>query len=163
MESYQKPFQPSFPGHLFELQIDQQSTSYLTETARWGKFLAIMGFIMIGLCTLGFAIAILTGATSSSAAFGGRSYEMGNTFQNNILPIVMIVLFLIYFFPTLYLYRFSTQMQKALINNDQETMNNSFGSLKSAFKFVGILTIIILCLYGLIIIGAILYAATVVR
>jgi hypothetical protein len=162
MESYQKPFQPSFPGHLFDLQIDRQSTLYLTETARWGKFLSIMGFIMIGLCTVGFAIALVTGVTRSSAAFAGTGYEM-NTFQNTILPIVMIVLFLIYFFPTLYLYRFSTLMQKALLDNDQETMNNSFGNLKSAFKFVGLLTIIMLCLYGLLFIGGILYAVTVVR
>ena len=161
MESYQSLQASSSSGNFFELQIDQQNTSYLSEIARWGKFLSIMGFIGIGLCAIGFTIVLLTGNATSSASFGGTSYDMGNNMQKTILPIIMIILFLIYFFPTLYLYRFSTQMQTALRNNDQGNLNSSFGNLKSCFKFVGILTIVILCLYALLFIGGILYAVVV--
>ncbi len=37
------------PTNLFELQLDQPSINYLNEAARWGRFLAIIGFIYIGL------------------------------------------------------------------------------------------------------------------
>jgi hypothetical protein len=150
-------------ANLFDLQIDQQNTSYLTEISRWGKFLAIVGFIAIGLCTLFFTLALILGNSTSSASFGGTSYDVGYTLGRTIGPVILIALFLIYFFPTLYLYRFSTQMQTALRNNDQVNLTSAFGNLKSAFKFVGILTIVILCLYGLLFIGGILYAAATVH
>jgi hypothetical protein len=159
MESYQSLQTSPTSDNLFDLQIDQQNTSYLTEIARWGKFLSIIGFISIGLLTLFFTISLLTGGSTSAASFGGTSYEMANTLGRTVVPAIMIVLFLIYFFPTFYLYKFSTQMQTALRNNDQINLNNAFGNLKSAFKFVGILTIIILGVYALLLIGGILFLA----
>ncbi|MGZ3959608.1 MAG: hypothetical protein ACXVBT_17095, partial [Flavisolibacter sp.] len=38
---------------LFSLQIDSMTKTHLAETARWGRFLAIVGFIMCGLIVLG--------------------------------------------------------------------------------------------------------------
>jgi len=160
MDSYQPLQTSSTSDNFFDLQIDQQNTSYLSEIARWGKFLSIVGFIGIGLCTLFFTLALLIGGnTSSSASFGGTSYDMGYTLGRTIGPVILIAFLLIYFFPTLYLYKFSTQMQTALRNNDQASLTTSFGNLKSCFKFVGILTIVVLCLYALLFIGGILYAA----
>jgi hypothetical protein len=40
-------------------------------------------------------------------------------------------------------------MQRALRNNDQTSLNASLGNLKSCFKFVGILTIVVLSFYFL--------------
>jgi len=162
MESYQ-PLQTSATSdNFFDLQIDQQNTSYLSEIARWGKFLSIIGFIAIGLFTLVFAVVLLAGGNSTSS-FGGTSYEMGYTLGKTIGPVILIALMLIYFFPTLYLFRFSTQMQTALRNNDQVSLTSSFGNLKSCFKFVGILTIVVLCMYALLFIGGIIYSAAMIH
>jgi hypothetical protein len=164
MESYQPLQASSSSDNLFELQIDQQNTSYLSEIARWGKFLSIVGFIGIGLSTIFFTVTLLTGNSTSSASFGGTSYDMGYTIGKAIAPILIIAIFLLYFFPTLYLFRFSTQMQTAIRNNDQGYLTNSFGNLKSCFKFLGILTIVILSLYALLLIGGLLFlVATAVR
>jgi hypothetical protein len=132
--------------HLFELQVDQQSISYLGETARWAKFLSIVGFVLCGLMIVFalFAGSILT----TFAKLGSRdaltnSMGMGGAF----ISMIYIVIALLYFFPCLYLFNFSGKMQAALRNNDQTHLNASFANLKSCFKFVGILTIVFLSFY----------------
>ncbi|HYE55102.1 MAG TPA: DUF5362 family protein, partial [Chitinophagaceae bacterium] len=140
-------------GNLFELQVDASSMNYLSETAKWGKFLSIVGFIGCALLViLGLYIATATGG---SDALGGL-YSMGLGLG---LAIVYIVLALLYFFPCLYLFRFSNAMQVALRSNDQNNLVAAFSNLKSCFKFVGILTIVILAFYALGIIFAVIGAS----
>jgi hypothetical protein len=145
MESYnQAP--ASTESNLFELQIDHESISYLGETAKWGKFLSIVGFVCCGLMVIfalfaGTMFARMSGSNMIGAAIGG----MGALFT-----VVYLILAALWFFPNFFLFRFSSKMQHALRNNDQVTMNNSLGNLKSCFKFVGILTIVILSIYALI-------------
>ena len=132
-------------NNLFELQIDHQGSSYLREVAKWSKFLAICGFVLTGLILLVMAFAGSAMTTAFSSTYGSAGAASG-VFGMVILVIVLLV----YFFPCLYLYRFATKMQVALRNNDQETLNTSFSNLKSCFKFVGILMIILLSFYALI-------------
>ena len=131
-------------NNLFELQIDHQGSSFLRETAKWSKFLSIVGFVVMGLMLLFLGFAPTIFSTTFASGYGG-SKEAGFA-QFIILAAVM----LIYFFPCLYLYKFATKMQVALRNNDQETLNSSFENLKSCFKFMGIFTIIILAIYALV-------------
>ncbi len=142
------------PSNLFELQIDPQSNSYLREAAKWGKFLAIIGFIG---CALIVLIGIFAGSIMASA-FGDLGGGFGGGFGVG-MAIGYILLALIAFFPYLYLFRFATQMQIALRNNDQASLTSSFMNLKSCFKFVGIMTIIVLALYALMIIFVVLGAS----
>src|SRR5687768_16707413 len=109
---------------LFELQIDHQASSFLRETAKWSKFLAIIGFIFIGLVLL---ILVLAGAGMSSAL--GSTY--GAALSGVAGTVLLGGMMLIYLFPCLYLYKFATKMQVALRNIDQETLNTSFENLKS--------------------------------
>ncbi len=139
--------------NLFELQIDHQAAGYLGETAKWTKFLSILGFIFCGLIVL---IAIFFGSFFSSSFLGkyGQGGAIGG--MGSGLGVVVIVIYvllaLFYFFPCLYLFNFSNKMQMALRNNDQAQLNLSFKNLKSCFKFWGIFTIIILSFYALAII-----------
>ena len=130
-------------NNLFELQVDHQGSSFLRETAKWSKFLAIVGFIMMGLM---LAVLIFAGTTMANLFASGYGRSTGGGFFQVILLAAFL---LIYFFPCLYLYKFATKMQVALRNNDQETLNSSFENLKSCFKFMGILMIVILAIYAL--------------
>ena len=119
-------------SNLFELQIDHQSNAYLRETAKWAKFLAIVGFIG---CALIILVGIFAGSVMATT-FG----ELGGGFGGGmgvVMAVIYILLALLAFFPYLYLYRFANQMQVALRNNDQAALSTSFGNLKSCFKFVG--------------------------
>lgn len=138
--------------NLFDLQIDHQSNSYLNEAAKWGKFLAIMGFIFCGLLVI---IALFAGTFMASmmSGFGGDdAASTGAAMGGGIITFVYIVLALIYFFPCLYLFNFSSKMQVALRSNQQDSLNTAFRNLKSCFKFMGILMIIVLAFWVLAII-----------
>jgi hypothetical protein len=145
MESY-KQTAAGTDQHLFELQVDQQSISYLGETARWAKFLSIVGFVMCGLMII---FALFAGSILSTFSRLGNNDTFTSTMGMGgaFISLIYIVISLLYFFPCLYLFNFSTKMQTALRNNDQTTLNSSFGNLKSCFKFVGILTIVFLSFY----------------
>jgi Family of unknown function (DUF5362) len=129
--------------NLFDLQIDHQSSSYLSEAAKWGRFLAIMGFIFCGLFVL---VALFAGTyiASSMRSFGGAE-----AFGGGLVTAMYIIIALVYFFPCLYLFNFATKMQVALRANQQEALNTSFRNLKACFKFLGILMIIGLCFWVL--------------
>ncbi|MBL0234545.1 MAG: hypothetical protein IPQ08_12880 [Chitinophagaceae bacterium] len=130
---------------LFGLSIDPQSKRFLAETAKWGRFLAIIGFIAcIGIALLGVYFATqLSNASSISREYGGGA--MANL--GPAIAVVYILFAVLYFFPCLYLLRFSSQMGAALHSDDQATMTSAFENLKSVFKFFGILTIIVLAIY----------------
>ncbi|HMF73744.1 MAG TPA: DUF5362 family protein [Flavitalea sp.] len=130
-------------NNLFELQIDHRGSSFLRETAKWSRFLSIIGFVMMGLMLLVLGFAGTTMSTMLESGGYGRS--AGGGFAQFILLAAFL---LIYFFPCLYLYKFATKMQLALRNNDQETLNSSFENMKSCFKFMGILMIVILAIYA---------------
>lgn len=136
--------------NLFDLQIDHQSSSFLSETAKWGKFLAIMGFIFCGLMVI---VALFAGTLMASMMPGlGTAEGTTAAIGGGVLTVVYLVLALIYFFPCLYLFNFSSKMQLALRSNQQDVLNTSFRNLKSCFKFMGILTIVLLSFWVLLII-----------
>jgi Family of unknown function (DUF5362) len=125
---------------LFSLQVDHNVSPYLNETARWAKFLAIMGFIVCGFILLVsiFLSSFINSAFLRMGATGGVGALGG------ILSGVYIIIAIIYFFPCLYLYNFASKMLVALRSNDQEQLSNSFRNLKSCFRFIGIFMVIIL-------------------
>lgn len=131
---------------LFELAIDHESLSYLTETARWGKFLAIVGFVTCGLIAI---LSFFIGTIMSSSAFAVYNANGLGAAMGALLTIVYLAIALLYFFPCLYLYRFSVRLKAALSGNDQVQLNQALKNQKSLFKFVGILTIIVLSFYAL--------------
>src|SRR4249920_580259 len=132
-------------ANLFDLQIDQESSSYLGETAKWAKFMAILGFIFCGLIVL----VGLFAASFMSAALGKFSGE-GSVLGGVALYVIYLLLALVYFFPFLFLFNFASSMQTSLRNNDQQQLTQSFKNLKSCYKFLGILMIVILSCYLLI-------------
>ena len=140
--------------NLFDLQIDQQTFNYFSESAKWAKFLAIVGFVYCGLIILAavFAGTIVAAMFPMMGAAGGEmdgAAAMGGGF----ITFFYLILGLVYFFPCLFLYRYASQMQLAIQHNEQQKMQNSIRNLKSFFKFFGIVTIIMLTLMVLGMVG----------
>jgi Family of unknown function (DUF5362) len=134
----------------FELHINETAIEYLRSSAKWSMFLAIMGFIGIGLMILG-ALAIATIGSLSGGVMGGiPGMQTG-------IAIIYIVMALLYFFPIYYLYKYASDMKNALNQKDNELLTNSLGHLKSHHKFLGVSIIVIMSLYALFIIGMIIF------
>jgi hypothetical protein len=147
---------------LFGMNIDQNGRAHLAEAARWGKFLAIIGFVVCGLVVLvglfaGSFYNIILGQYNQSPY---NEFPASSSGFGVIMAIYYIVIALIYFFPCLFLYRFATKMRTALAANDQELLNGSFQNLKATLRFIGILTLIGLVFLILAFLIAILGAAT---
>ena len=126
------------------LVIDWRSKEFLKETAKWTKFLAILGLVGIGLMVLGSLVMLFAPSSLMSNGdfpFGGKIFMM-------LLYLAFAVL---YYFPISYLYQFSENTKKAIENNDNNAIRDAFEFLKSHYKFMGILTIILLAFYAIII------------
>jgi len=129
----------------FELGINSNIKGYLKETSKWAYFLSIVGFICIFLIIIvGLVITF-----SKANIFGGTAYQRGYTLG---VGISYIILALVYLFPMLYLFKFSSKMKTALKLDNNENFESAFLNLKSVFKYMGIFTIVIISLYILAII-----------
>lgn len=123
-----------------KLELTKEALSNLYETRKWTHFLAIMGFIFIGFMILmGFAIK------SFLASMGEDAPQM--PYSSTLLGFIYLMIGLLYFFPVLYLFKFSKWMKTALANNNPSDLNEAFKNLKAHYRFIGVLTIITLCFY----------------
>ena len=142
----------------FELQLPQQIKDYLKEAAKWANFLAILGFIGIGLMVLlGLFFAIFMGFMNDSLGQANPYSSLG--IGQGMLGLVYIIMALFYFFPVLYMYKFAKKMKDALYSNSTEQLTDSFKNLKSLFKFMGVLSLVIIGGYVLIFLFAAIGAA----
>ncbi len=134
-----------------ELQLNESAKGFLKEAAKWAYFLSILGFIGIGLIVIlaFFAGTIFSTMRNMPNEMGGFGSSIGI-----ILTVVYLFIAGLYFFPVYYLNKFATNAKTALQENDTESLSTSFEYLKSHYKFIGIMSVTVLCLYGLIIVFA---------
>jgi len=133
-----------------ELVLEIQAEVYLRETRKWTKFFAILGFIFIGLMVF-MSIGMFAASNMMSAY---TSVPMGG------IAVFYLLLIGVYFFPVYYLLQFSNKAKEALISRSSQTLTEAMKYIKSHYKFVGIMTIVMLALYPIIIIGAIAFGAS---
>ncbi|MCB9034458.1 MAG: hypothetical protein H6553_11520 [Chitinophagales bacterium] len=134
------------------LQLNEQAKSYLMITCKWSKFLAIIGFVYIG-------IFCLIGAFAGSffkQAMNGMSGISPLPFNPNILGIIYILLAALIFYPVVKLYKFSKIGLAALASNNSHLIEESLSNLKSFFKFQGVLVAIVIGFYFLIMVVSLL-------
>ncbi len=148
------------------LHLDYANRTNLSEAAKWAKFLAILGFIMCGiLFIMAFFIGSILTAISGIGNLSGMGELEGSPgpsfFQGATLTIFYILIALLYVLPCLFLYRFADKMQTAIKTEDPTALNLSFQNLKSLFKFMGILTIVVLSFYFLVILVSVIALASV--
>lgn len=117
----------------------------LNASRKWAMFLAVVGFIVLGLMIF---LGIITGAFLS--AFKSEDVTLG--IQENIIAVMFIVFLLIYFLLVLYLFRFSKSARDAIQNHDRKKLEKTFKYLRKFFTLAGILVISIILVYLLILI-----------
>lgn len=136
--------------NIFHLEVDNTAKAHMLETARWAKFLAILGFIGLGLVIL---IGLFAGTLMSSL-----SAYSGNTATATMGPMMFFIYLIIagvYFYPVFALYKFSSLIKVALNSANQQQFNDAFRYMKSMFKYMGIVSIVILCIYGVVILAVV--------
>ena len=127
--------------------ITEPMLTSLRQTRPWARFLSILGFISISLMVIGGTINIFV--------------LSGDNAQNTFLPAIFmgalnILMGLLYLFPALFLFKFSTSIGRLLDGGGPREMEETLSNQKSFWKFIGILIIVIFCIAILGIVAAII-------
>jgi len=133
-------------------QLTSKSVTYLLKAAKWGKFLAILGFIVSGLLILGgIAMSFVLNKVSGT----DELVPIDMPFSPVVLSIIYISIAVIYLIPVIFLNTFSNNAIKAVNLSSTEKMTTSLRNLKNLFVFIGISTVVILVIYTvtLIVVG----------
>lgn len=132
-----------------KIELDQGALNHLNTARKWSMFLAILGFIFLGLFVL---IGLATGTFLSAFSSGAKGIGVPGA----LIIVLFVILGVACFLPVLFLFKFSKHMTKAVNSIDKQEINKAFRSLKFYFTYIGILVIIILILYltALVIAGA---------
>jgi hypothetical protein len=141
---------------IFKLEIDTTAKNSFLEMARWTKFLAILGYVMMSI-VLALGIFMSFFITSFYEAYGGTSPLASLGAAGPIIVMLFfIVIIAIYIYPTYALMRYSNYIKSALTTDNKDQFNDAIRYLKNMFKYIGVLMIIVLALYGIeVIIGII--------
>jgi hypothetical protein len=130
-------------------QFTPEASAFLLKTAKWGKFLAILGFIVTGFMFLaGILMSFVIGMLPD------EMIPLNMPFSPRIFSVIYIVIAGIYVIPVIFLNSFCNNAIKAIENSSTENLTVSLKNLKNLFVFVGISTILILSLYTIILIIA---------
>ena len=144
----------------FELHLNKSAKGFLKETSKWTYFLSILGYIGIGFIVLAAIFAGAIFGTIGGMMPGEIAGKFGSAF-GIIITVIYLLIVTLYFFPVYYLNKFSSKLKLALRNNDPEILANSFEYLKSHYKYIGIMILIILSFYVLILLGFLIIALTI--
>ena len=129
--------------------LTPESAAFLLKTAKWGKFLAILGFIVtIFLFLAGILMSFVLGMLPD------EMIPLNMPFSPRVFSVIYIVIAGIYIVPVIFLNSFCNNAIKAIENSSTANLTVSLKNLKNLFVFVGISTIVILSFYTIILIIA---------
>jgi hypothetical protein len=133
-----------------KIELEEATLRDIDTTRKWSMFIAILGFIAIGLVII---IGLIAGVFLS--AFNSGDAQLGSA-EMILIFVLLLLMMAIYFFPLLYLYRFSKHAGNAVRTMDKDLMAEAFRYLRKYYVFIGILTIVVLAFYviALIVSGA---------
>ncbi len=131
-------------------QLTPEALRFLMSAAKWGKFLAIIGFICLGFLILAgiFMGLIFTIMESKMTSFLGS----GMLIAPKWLSVFFVLFSVITFLPVYFLNVFSNKVTRSVRNNDTNNLTSAFRNLKNLFAFIGIYTIVMIVIYIIIII-----------
>lgn len=115
------------------MELNDQSKAYLYETARWATILSIIGFIVIALLIM---VSFSVGTLLANSPYG----DLGISPQ--VLSTTYLIIAGVYFIPIFFLYQFGLKTKYAIDNNDTDLLTFGLKKLKSHYKFIGIVMII---------------------
>lgn len=130
-----------------KIEIEQKTLDNLNTIRKWTMFIAIIGFILLGLLLI---VGLIAGTFLSTFKLG----ETGLGIPESLGLIVFFVVAVIYFFPVFFLFRFSKHTGNAIQTLNKEELHKAFKNLKSYVVYLGVLIIMGLSFYVMALIFA---------
>ena len=139
---------------LANVPVTPLMVEHLRATKPWVRLISVVMFISVGLMWLG-GVAMMF----MSSAMGMRD----SGFVGPVVGIIYIILGGLYIFPAYFLHQYASSINHLVQGGGDSAMENALGSQKSFWRFVGILTLVIISLYALIFLFAIFGAMSAMR
>jgi hypothetical protein len=130
-----------------KIELGTDTLKHLNTARKWAMFLAIISFILVGLVSI---IGLIAGTFLKTFSGGEKSLGV----PDSLVYVPLIAMAVIYFFPVLFLFRFSKFSHKAILTYDKVMLHRAIKNLKYYFAYIGILIIVIFTLYIIVLIVA---------
>ena len=124
---------------LFTFPVETSTQRSLASAGTWARFLAILGFVFIGLMLILFAIA---GAGAMSALEKVMPFDMAA--MAGLLIVVVLIVCAVTGVLCYLLIRGANLTKKGIITNDQTAFNAGLASYRTYFMLYGIFSVIAL-------------------
>lgn len=121
-------------------ELNELSRTFILEMSNWAKFLAIVGYIGVGVFAAMLLVVLFIRLTASSGFSAGEI----TTFVFGFFMVAF------YFFPVHYLYKAAEGLKTGINTMDERKLTEGFRNLKSHYKFLGVSTVALISVYGLI-------------
>ncbi len=141
--------QPHAPAYGQPGEVAEEVVAILRSTKPWVRFLSVLGFLGLGLLVLGcLAILVIPMGPMGSMPIGPR---IGASFAYLLMGLVQ--------FPAvLFLSRYASRISRLAGTNAPIDLEDALRAQKSFWKYLGILTLVMMILYLLIIVGVLIFA-----
>ena len=135
-------------NQIMEEMLSQNSIFYMRNTAPWMKFVSIIGFLM---CLLLIAFAVIIVMTPVEAT-NPYIAKLGSGMKS-FIAVLYIIFAIILFIPNIYLFRYAVLLKKFANTKLSTTFEKSLLMQKKFWKYIGVLVIIYLSLFGITILS----------
>lgn len=130
----------------FKIGLTEEAINHLEKISKWASVLSILGFIYFALIILlGFISAFVTSPLGGKSGMGGA--------PSVLIAILYLLIALIYFFPILYLYKFSVYAKQSLRISSTPEFTVALKYLRNHYSYIGVLAIVAIALvvFGIVI------------
>jgi hypothetical protein len=133
---------------LANVPVTPLMVEHLRATKPWVRFISIIMFIMVGLTFLGGLVMMFMPSPAGMRGFG----------FGPLVGIIYIIMGVLYLAPAYFLHQYASSIGDFVQNGGDSALETALGSQKSFWRFVGILTLVVICIYALVFVFVILGA-----
>lgn len=126
-------------------QITGDTRSYMLKAGKWMRFLAIIGFVFMGLMVI---VVFLIPSFISNVAGNGLDMP-GTAMLSGVLLIPMLIGIALVIFPNIFLYQSAINFIKYAKDSEAYHIETGFKKLSAMYTYLGVLVIIYLAFFVL--------------
>jgi len=119
------------PHEQSTLTLDNNGINQLKQIRKWTALLSVLGFVFLAVIVL-ISVVVLVNTNGVS-----------DNHRQLLTVVPLILMGVIYFFPIYYLWKFSKHSKESIAFNDTSELTLSLKYLKSHYKFMAILILVI--------------------
>ena len=122
------------------IEIDEITLRHLKRAGKWSMFIAIIGFIILG-------VILIAGVIAGTFLASFKAGDTGSKLPDALVMAIVLFTGVLSLFPVFFLVNFSKHASNAVRLHDSVEFKKAIKSLMRYFTYVGIIIILILSGY----------------